>query len=197
MPANRRQFLTVSTLSVLATTLPKSLLAQQNPGIFSPGNLGAYQQGLINPEMFRNLVGETMTLFVDDGKYAYLRLVKVVDHTADKAAAAATRQARTCATTPAQGAAGSSAGTSSATTVSPDSVLDAINAKMVSFSLIFATSGAKFTQDTYIADSPRLGRFAIFVVPTGNGMASATFGQLGANAPAVVFPAVQRQSVTQ
>src|ERR1700761_2730121 len=178
MPANRRQFLTVSTLSVLATTLPKSLLAQQNPGIFSPGNLGAYQQGLINPEMFRNLVGETLTLFVNDGKYAYLRLVKVIDHTAEKAAAAAKRKARAASTAAAQGAAVPSS-EASATTVSPESVLDAINAKMVSFSLIFATSGAKFAQDTYVADSPRLGRFAMFIVPTGDGMACATFGQLG------------------
>ncbi|HEY4355187.1 MAG TPA: hypothetical protein VGN16_05535 [Acidobacteriaceae bacterium] len=192
MPTNRRQFLAASTLSVIATALPKSLLAQQsgNSGVFTNGNLGAYQQGLINLPMFQNMVGETFTLFVDDTNVAYLRLTRVIDHTAEKAAAAAKRLARTASAGLAHGSALGFAGTSTAPKVSPADVLDPVNASMISFSLIFASSGAPFTQDSYTVDSPRLGRFVMFTVPNSSQSACASFGQLMVNTPRVVFPPI-------
>lgn len=187
MPTNRRQFLAASTLSVIATALPKSVLAQQSGGgIFTNGNLGAYQQGLMNLQMFQNLVGETFTLFVDDANVAYLRLTRVIDHTAEKSEAAAKRQARTGSGAMAKRSALAVAGASSG--VSPSDVLDPVNAGMMSFSAVFATTGASFKQDSYTVDSPRLGRFAMFTVPTSNQTATATFGQLMADVPRVVFP---------
>jgi hypothetical protein len=187
MPTNRRQFLAASTLSVIATALPKSILAQQSDsGVFSNGNLGAYQQGLINLEMFQNLVGETFTLFVDDANVAYLRLTRVIDHTAEKAEAAAKRLAKAGSGALAQRSPLAGAGVSSS--VSPSDVLDPVNASMMSFSAVFSSSGAPFTQDSYTVDSPHLGRFAMFTVPSSSQTAVASFGQLMADIPRVVFP---------
>ena len=143
----RRSFLSISAAMVAGAALPPLAAAQSSSRIggevFTLATLGAYQQNLLTKGGVEGLVGSIFMVFVDDGKVAYLTLVKVkgldelqADMSGD---AKLLKKKDSAAVTRARG-----------------------------FVAIFDGETKKVPQGTYVVDHGRLGRVAMFLVPGRN-----------------------------
>lgn len=174
--SNRRQFLAASAASLVAASMPRLLLAERNVSDpFANAYLGAYQQGLLTISTFQGLVGGEFRMFLEDGTVTNLRLTQVIDHNVVQNASASSSQVRGTAVV----LQGSARTTQNALTKPP--------VQLAQFSAVFSHSASSFTQDTYVLDHARLGRFSAFVVPNSNQTCTVTFCNLVARF-AVVSP---------
>ena len=159
--STRRKFIVLSAAALSSAALPKHLLAERLGGpVFSNASIGAYEQGLMTPATFENLVGSEFRIFLEDYAVANLRLNsvtnKVFGPTPERLK---TRQASPKLIVP-RGA---------------DLSISAAATQPTFFQLHFGVSGGRsFPQDSYLLDHGTLGRFVAFLVPGDSGKCVAT-----------------------
>lgn len=161
MSLSRRRFVRAATLSLLAGAAAPFLTAQSLSAAqdtFSPGNLTIL--GGLSKSDFDSLIGERFTVSSGHRKLDSLRLISVNE----------TKP------TPAYG---ETPGSTARLTKTPRQTV-------TGFTLRFAGSAAPLPQDTYTVENGNLGRFALFLVPSGPGAPAntytATFSYLAAPA---------------
>ena len=147
--STRRQFLAVTSATVVVSTLPRDAFASLlEDEVFSNRNLGAYSQGLLTFERLQPLVGSEFRVFLADGSVAHLTLTAVVDRTAS--ATSASQQ-------------GVSSRSGAVAVRSP--LRNPAAASPTAFDLEFSSNGTVLEQKSYTVDHARLGRFVVFLVP--------------------------------
>ncbi|MGI4755356.1 MAG: DUF6916 family protein [Janthinobacterium lividum] len=148
---SRRGFLALSTGALVQLTTPAKLLAQRSrESIFTDSNSVAYSEGTLSEASFRKLIGTRFWLELPEGGPVMLSLLSVTPRKPQ----VLTHQQTSDIT--------GRLGTPYSQT-----------RRLTSFVAVFHTEGRQFPQDSYVLDSPFLGRFVLFLAPGSDGMYSA------------------------
>jgi hypothetical protein len=162
--SSRRNFLILSSAAAVAAALPTRVFGEPiGDEVFTNQSLGPYQQGTVTQAHFEAVIGSPFTIFLPEGRTAWLTLRRVVGQTF-----------------PASGS-----GSNGAKSM-PASIVKAYAAapQLASFELHFDHNGPQFAQDSYLLDHGTMGRLAMMVGSAGTGKAVAIFASLQAPASA-------------
>jgi len=150
MSLTRRRFIETASLSLLASAALPAAFAQRNSELmnetFSPDRLTVFNG--VSLQTFQRLIGERFSVSSNGRSLGSLTLLSVTSSASAPAVAKITMTGRVPA--PAQ-------------QVSSN------------FYARFQGSGATLPQDTYTLRNAGLGAFALFIVPSGPGVASPTY----------------------